>query len=119
MTDIDPGANVAVTPIYDINQDQDGAYLSVRIPLAGHLEQHQLHSYRERARSKGITAHAEDQPDRTWIIIHVPYSSDPQSIWALLDDARALVTDADLPIGPLTMAEPDLVIRRWWSEQQK
>lgn len=120
MTDIDPGADVAIGHVYDVSHDHDKDHRRVGIPLADHLGQDWIRWYERRARVKGIRAHAEDSPDRTWIVVQVPAYVDPASIRSLLDTARALTAEADAAVTrPPPMAEAELVVREWWSEQSR
>ena len=120
MTDIDPGVDVAIGHSFDVKQDHDKDYLRVTIPLDGHMEQDWILWYQRRARSKGITARAEDRPDRTWIIVHVPGYIEPDRIRAILDNARALTAETDAAVKrPPPMAEAELVVREWWAEQSR
>ncbi len=37
MADIEPGGDIVIRRIYDVNQDRDQDLLRVRIPLQGHM----------------------------------------------------------------------------------
>ena len=96
------------------------AHLSLRRPgKLGH-DDRLIRWYDRRARVKGIQAHAEDNPARTWIVVQVPAYVEPARIRTLLDTARALTAEADAAVKrPPPMAEAELVIREWWSEQSR
>lgn len=118
MTDIDTGVDIVIRHVYDAQRDNYQDYLVVAIPLNEHVTPNVLPRYQQRALAKGITAHAEDRPDRTWIIVHVPKTIEPARIRAILDDAHTLAAEAPAAATerPL-MARAESVVRAWWSEQ--
>jgi hypothetical protein len=119
-TDIDPGADIAIGHVYDVGQDHDKDHLKVSIPLAGHVDLDWIRWYLRIARTKGVTVCAEDRPDRSWIIVQIPGYIEPASVKALLDSARGLAAEADAAVQrPPPMAEAELVVREWWSEQSR
>jgi len=117
MTDIEPNADVVVGHAYDV-KDRDKDHLRVTIPLAGHVSQDWIRWYQRLARVKGLAAHAEDRPDRSWVIVHVPAYVERDIIRARLDSARALMAETDAAVErPRPMAETEFAVREWWSEQ--
>lgn len=118
VTDIDPGAKISIGRSYDVNEDHDRDHLVVRIPLAERVDQDCIRWYQRLARVKGISARAEDLPERNSVRIDVPGYIAPDRIRALLDTARALFRDADAALEkPPPMAEAEYAVREWWSEQ--
>jgi hypothetical protein len=76
--------------------------------------------YQRLARVRGIAAHAEDQPDRSWVIVDVPAYVERDRIRALMDNARGLMAETDAAVErPPPMAETEFVVREWRSEQSR
>ena len=71
MTDIDPGAEFSIGRSCDVSQDHDRDHLVVRIPLAERVDQDWIRWYQRLARVKGISARAEDLPERSIVMIDV------------------------------------------------
>jgi hypothetical protein len=118
MTDIEPGADIAVSHVYDVGHDRDQDHLVVRIPLSGHVDQDWVRWYQRLAHVKGITARAEDHPHQGLVIVEVPGFIERGDIRALLNAARALIAETDAAVErPPPMAEADYAVREWWSEQ--
>jgi hypothetical protein len=118
MTEIEPGADIVISHVYDVGHDRDQDHLVVRIPLAGHVDQDWVRWYQRLAHVKGIAARADDHPDRGQVIVEVPGFIERDNICALLDAARALITETDAAVErPPPMAEAEHVVREWWSEQ--
>jgi len=119
MTDIELNADVAIHHAYDV-KDRDKDHLRVRIPLDGHVSLDWIRWYQRLARVRGIAAHAEDQPDRSWVIVDVPAYVERDRIRALMDNARGLMAETDAAVErPPPMAETEFVVRDWWSEQSR
>jgi hypothetical protein len=118
MTDIDTGVDIVIRHVYDAQRDHHHDYLVIGIPLNEHVTPNLLPLYQQRALAKGITAHAEDRPDQTWIIVHIPKAIEPARIRGILDDARALAAEAPAAATEKPqMAQAESVVRAWWSEQ--
>lgn len=117
MTDIDPSAEVSIGRAYDAH-DHDRDRLAVGIPLAERVDQDWIRWYQRFARVNGISARAEDLPERSVVRIDVPGYIDPDRVRALLDRARALFREADAAVQkPPPMAEAEIAVREWWSQQ--
>jgi hypothetical protein len=118
MTDIEPGADITIGHVYDVGHHRDQDHLVVHIPLADHVDQDWVRWYQRLARVKGISARAEDHPHRAQVIVEVPGFIERDNIHALLDAARALITETDAAVErPPPMAEAEHAVREWWSEQ--
>jgi hypothetical protein len=111
MTDIDAAA--------DIEINRSFAQVTARIPLAGHVSQEWLTAYRSLAHKRdGLTAEAVDHPDRSWIVVRVPATTDNAKIQAALNAARGLISEADAAERAPQTAETEAVVRKWWARQR-
>src|SRR6266540_5003828 len=118
MADIEPGGDIVICRVYDVNQDRDQDLLRVRIPLQGHMTKEWLRWYQRLARVKDVPARAEDLTDRSWIDVRVPAHAEPEKLRAILDSARDLIAEADMAAEqPPAMAEAEAAVREWWATQ--
>jgi len=92
MTDIDPRADIEIHPA--------DAGLTVRMPLAGPVTGGWVQCYQQLALARGMSVQGQAHDDRAWVVVHVPASSDPAEVAAILDAARALIADADAQWPP-------------------
>jgi hypothetical protein len=106
MTDIDPRADIEIHPA--------GAGVTVRMPLAGPVPGGWLQCYQQLALARGMSVQGQAHDDRAWVVVHVPVSSDPAEVAAMLDDARALIADADAQWPPATTTA-EASVRDWWA----
>ena len=67
MTDIDPSA--------DIESTGANEHVTARIPLAGQVTGERLGCYHRLARAAAVPVRAETQPDRAWIVVTSPYTT--------------------------------------------
>jgi hypothetical protein len=115
MTDIDAVADIKIYHSSDEDRDQ----LSVRVPLAGHVTLEWLRCYRKLAQEKEVSALAEDQPDRSWIIVRIPANTGREQLLAMLDVACNLIPEADgAGQAPPAAARAEAIIREWWAQRR-
>src|SRR5712691_2127202 len=108
MADIEPGGDIVIRRIYDVNQDRDQDLLRVRIPLQGHMTRNGFGGTSGWHGLKDVPARAEDLPDRSWIDVRVPAHAEPEKLRAILDSARDLIAEADMAAEqPPAMAEAE------------
>jgi len=120
MPDIEPGAQIAIGHLHDVRQDHDKDHLLVHIPLSEHVDHDWIGWYQRLARLKGIAARAEDRPQGGIVTVEVPGYIERDRIRALLDTARALLSEADEATNkPPPMAEAEYAVREWWSQQSR
>jgi len=120
MPDIEPGAQIAIGHLHDVRQDHDKDHLIVHIPLSEHVDQDWIGWYQRLARLKGIAVRAEDRPEGGMVTVEVPGYIERDRIRALLDMARALLSEADEATKkPPPMAEAEYAVREWWSQQSR
>jgi uncharacterized membrane protein len=109
MTDIDPRADIEIHPA--------GAGVTVRIPLAGPVAGGWLQCYQQLALARGMSVEGQAHDDRASVVVHVPASSDPAEVAAMLDAARALIADADAQWPPAA-ATAEASARDWWAARR-
>ena len=119
VTAIDPGADIQLHP----GQDEKHAdYVTARIPLAGHVTQDWLRCYRKLAEEQHtppLPARAEDEPDRSWIIVRVPATITGEELRQVLDAACDLIPDADAAEqAPPPAARAEAIVREWWAARR-
>jgi hypothetical protein len=119
VTAIDPGADIQLHP----GKDQKHAdYVTARIPLAGHVNPEWLRCYRklaEEQKDPPLPAWAEDEPERSWIIVHVPVTITGQRLRQVLDTACDLIPKADAAEqAPPPTARAEAIIRKWWAARR-
>lgn len=123
MTDIDRTT--------DIDVSRGFAQVTVRIPLAGHVNQEWLSCFTNRARKwaahegNAFSRHgagiieAQDLPqDRSWIIIRLPAALDRAAVQSLLNTAREMIAEADAAEQAPQAAETEASVREWWASRQ-
>jgi hypothetical protein len=112
MTDIDPTA--------DIEVHRGFALVTVRIPLAGEpVSQDWLHHYNVFAHKRNAqNVQAEGvHPDRSWIVVQLPATTDRAAVQELMNTARGLISETDAAAQAPQAAETETVIRDWWAGQ--
>jgi hypothetical protein len=91
--------------------------VTARIPLAGHATPEWLRCYRKLADEQNppLPARAEDEPDRSWIIVHVPATIFQERLLQVLDAACDLIPKADAAEqAPPPTARAEAIVREWW-----
>jgi uncharacterized membrane protein len=109
MTDIDPRADIEIHPA--------DAGVTVRMPLAGPVTGGWLQCYQQLALARGMPVQGQAHDDRAWVVVDVPASGDPAEVAAMLDDARALIPDADAQWPPATTTA-EASVRDWWAARR-
>jgi hypothetical protein len=116
VTAIDPGADIQLDPGGD---EKHADYVTARIPLAGHVSPEWLRCYRklvEEQKDPPLPARAEDEPDRSWIIVRVPATITDERLREVLDAACDLILKADVAEqAPPPTAKAEAIIREWWA----
>jgi hypothetical protein len=95
VTAINPAAVIQLHPGKD---ERHADYVTARIPLAGHVNPDRLRCYRKLAdeqQDPPLPALAEDEPDRSWIIVRVPVTITDETLRQVLDAACDLIPHAD------------------------
>jgi hypothetical protein len=118
VTAIDPGADIQLHPGKD---EKHADYVTARIPLAGHVSLDWLRCYRKVADEQDppLPALAEDEPDRSWIIVRVPVTITGERLRQVLDAACDLIPRADAAEqAPPPTARAEAIVREWWAARR-
>jgi hypothetical protein len=112
MPDIDRTVDIEVTAALQ--------EVTAAIPLAGHASEHWLALFRSLS-SQRIQAptEAEQQEDRTWVLVKLPATSTDLQVGAVLDTVSALISEVNgleqrFQSGA---AQTEAAIRGWWTRQ--
>ena len=114
MPDIDRTVDLKVT--------SGQGTVTAEIPLAGHTSEHWRDIFRKLAskRTPELQAKAEEQKDRTWVIVLLPSRPDfhPEPV---LDAVTALISEVNglEQQSQSGAAQIEAAIRRWWEPQQR
>jgi uncharacterized membrane protein len=112
MTDIDRQA--------DIELQSSDEHVIVRIPLAGQVTDGWIRCYHRLAQATDVPVQAQADPDRAWIVVSMPASSDHAEVAETMDAARTLIAEADLAaIRTHAGAHAEATIRDWWSRNRE
>jgi hypothetical protein len=123
MTDIDRAADVEIARGF--------AQVTVRIPLIGHVSQEWLSFYNMLAQKwlareqnvarpgRPVPLEANDLPDRSWIVVRLPASTDHAQVQSVLNAAHELITEVDAAEQAPQAAETEAIFREWWARQQR
>jgi hypothetical protein len=118
VTAIDPGADIQFNPGTD---EKHADYVTARIPLAGHVTPEWLRCYRQLVDETHppLTARAEDEPDRSWIVVRVPATITDDRLLQVLDAACDLIPKADAAEqAPPPTARAEAIVREWWAARR-
>ena len=118
VTAIDPGADIQLQPGED---EKHADYVTARIPLAGHASPEWLRCYGKLADEENppLSARAEDEPDRSWIIVRVPATIPQERLLQVLDAACDLIPRADAAEqAPPPAARAEAIVREWWAARR-
>jgi hypothetical protein len=118
VTAIDPGADIQLQPGGD---EKHADYVTARIPLAGHASPEWLRCYGKLADEQHppLSARAEDEPDRSWIIVRVPATIPQEQLLQVLDAACDLIPKADAAEqAPPPAARAEAIVREWWAARR-
>ena len=115
MPDIDRTADIKVSAAHGT--------VTAEIPLAGHASEHWLELFRSLGskRMQEFRTEAEEREDRTWVIVRLPSSANPDfHPEPMLDAARALISEVNgleqqFQSGA---AQIEVAIRDWWARQR-
>ena len=114
MPDIDRTVDLKVTA--------DQGTVTVEIPLAGHASEHWRDIFRKLAskRTPELHAKAEEQEDRTWVIVLLPSRPDVRPV-PMLDAVTALISEVNglEQQSHSGAAQIEAAVRRWWAPQQR
>jgi hypothetical protein len=115
MPDIDRTADIKVTAAQGM--------VTAEIPLAGHAGEHWLVLFRKLASQRGTSpaAKAEDQEDRTWVIVILPAASTDLHPESMLDAVSALISEVNgmEQQSQSGAAQTEAATRGWWARQQR
>jgi hypothetical protein len=118
VTAIDPKVDIQLNPGTD---KKEADYVTARIPLAGHVTPEWLRCYRQLVEEKHppLPARAEDQYERSWIIVRVPATITDDRLRQVLDAACDLIPEADAAVqaAPPT-ARAEAIVRKWWAARR-
>ena len=118
VTAIDPEVDIQLNPGTD---EQHADYVTARIPLAGHVTPEWLRCYRQLVEEghPPLPARAEDEPDRSWIIVRVPVTITDDRLLQVLDAACDLIPKADAAEqAPSPTARAEAIVRKWWAARR-
>ena len=118
VTAIDPEADIQFNPGTD---EMHADYVTARIPLAGHVTAEWLRCYRQLVEEghPPLPARAEDEPDRSWIIVRVPVTITDDRLLQVLDAACDLIPEADAAEqAPSPTARAEAIVRKWWAARR-
>jgi hypothetical protein len=118
VTAIDPRVDIQLNPGTD---KKDADYVTARIPLAGHVTAEWLRCYRQLVEEKNppLPARAEDQYERSWIIVRVPATITDDRLLQVLDAACDLIPEADAAEqAPPPTARTEAIVRKWWAARR-
>jgi hypothetical protein len=117
MPDIDRTADIKVTAAQGM--------VTAAVPLAGHASEHWLTLFRMLASQLGPAPRyhpeAEEQEDRTWVIVNLPPASEDQHPEPTLDAVSAVISEVNGMEQQFqsAAAQTEAAIRDWWARQQR
>jgi hypothetical protein len=118
VTAIDPSVDIQLNPGTD---EKHADYVTARIPLAGHVTAEWLRCYRQLVAEKNppLPARAEDQYERSWIIVRVPATITDDRLLQVLDAACDLIPEADAAEkAAAPTARTEAIVRKWWAARR-
>lgn len=108
MTAIDPQSDLEI-------RIADGQ-LTVSVPLDRPVTDEWAQRYQLLARATNTSAYAQADADRSWIVVRLPASSNEVQVQAVMDAARALISQADVAAPRTSLTTPaEQNIREWWT----
>src|SRR5436190_459459 len=96
-------------------------YVMDRITLAGQANSEWLRCYGKLAdeQNPALSARAEDEPDRSWIIVRVPANIPQEQLLQVLDAACDLIPKADAAEqAPPPAARAEAIVREGWAARR-
>ena len=123
MTDIDRTA--------DIDVSRDPAWVTVRIPLTGHVSELWLAQFEDLARTWGLREGFALRPgrgdpikardirdDRCWITVRLPADLDHAGVQSVLNAVREMIAEADAKAPVPQAPEAEASVHEWWASQR-
>ena len=111
MTEVDVQAEIEI--------ERKFTSFVARIPLIGHVTQDWIERYEALASREGISVHAEDRYDRSWITVFATTTRFSRAhLLKCMDMARTLIAEADT-MDPLPSTSPlEGFAHEWWQTQR-